>query len=195
MPVFVKNHSDGDSVVLDVKLTCRIVTRMVHTGVQHTQNYSMGDNNNNSKEGGRGCSSMVEWRQCGKLQIYCFCKGLNAGIFCPANFSLMMRNNKKSHELDKAKSGLWSGWTRTWMHFSFRKVTVDSLSPSAKSSVWNTVGSIYICQISMGFDAIVSQFHPCEQNKMKLLSFGIHLKKSKFDDITFLMMSIECCAF
>ena len=116
MSVFVENHSGGDSVVLDVKLTCRIVTRMVHTGVQHTQNYSMGDNNNNSKEGGRGCSLMVEWRQCGKLQIYCFCKGLKAGIFCPANFSLMMRNNKKSHELDKAKSGLWLGWTRTWMH-------------------------------------------------------------------------------
>ena len=50
-----------------------------------------------------------------------FAKSWKWQHFCPAEFSLMTGNNRKSHG---DKLGLVAGWTRTWMIWSFRKVTV-----------------------------------------------------------------------
>ena len=51
-------------------------------------------------------------------------------------------------------------------------LSCESLSPSANSAVQNTVGSIHMCQISLDFHAVVSQFHLCEYAETKLLSLG-----------------------
>ena len=51
-------------------------------------------------------------------------------------------------------------------------------------------GSTCICQISMDFLPVVSQFHQCEHIEIKLLSFWIHfLFSGTIDDITFLITS------
>ena len=49
----------------------------------------------------------------------------------------------------------------------------ESLNPSANGAVRNAFGSTYICQISMGFCAIFSQFHSLEHVETQFISFWI----------------------
>ena len=61
-------------------------------------------------------------------------------------------------------------------------------NPPANSAVRNTVGFIYMGQISMDGYLIVFQFHLCEYLETGLLSLGIFFSGTA-DDIMFLIAS------
>ena len=77
----------------------------------------------------------------------------------------------KQHSL-LVPDGNWTTWTVT--SFKADLSSSESLKSSANGAIRNTIGTIYICEISMGFHAIVAQFYPCEQIETKLFNFGIH---------------------